>query len=180
MGEVDAVFEDVLRMHFQRLAVIPLLRVVIVDTAVLVETREDVGGFEERIAPLDVVPDVDGLIALDDRIGANAATPVWPILVGNADVAALVIPLPAVEGALDDLTVDVTAVAEMSAEVLAVGVHHGQLTGLRAPRDHLGVEVRHPADVTGLDLVGPGDLEPTCRLHRQRWLGHTQMIEQSM
>ena len=100
MREVDPVLEHVLRMHLQVSRKVPLLRVVVVGAVPAVEAREHVGGVEERIASLDVVPDVDRLVALDDRIGADAAAPVRPVLVRDADVAALVVPLPAVKGAL--------------------------------------------------------------------------------
>ena len=153
MSEVDAVLQDILRVHFQGFAVEPLLRVVVVGTAGVVEAREHVGGVEERVAPLDVVPDVDGFVALHDRVGTDATAAVGPILVGNADVAAVVVPLPAMEGTLDDVALHVAAVTQMRAQVLAVGIHHCQLTGFRAPGDHLRVEVLHPAHIAGLDLV---------------------------
>src|SRR4029079_18670643 len=121
--EVDTVLEDVLRVHLESLAVQPLLRVVVVGTAAVCETREPVRCIEKRVAPLDVVPDVHGLVALDDGVRADATAPVGPILVGNAHIAALVVPLPPVEWALNDLALDVTTVAEVCAEMLAVSLH---------------------------------------------------------
>ena len=85
------------------------------------------------------------------------------------------------ERALDDLALDVPAEPEVCTEVFAVGVHHGHPAGLRPPRDQLvskyfiGV---HGADA---DLVRPGDLEPSGRLHRERRLRHgTRIIVGSM
>ena len=60
---------------------------------------------------------------------------------------------------------DVASVTEVRAEMLAVGVHHGQPTGLRAPGDEVAVEVLHPVHVTDADLRRPRDLEPARRLH---------------
>ena len=172
MRKVHAVLEDVLGVQFQCFAVEPLLRVILVDAAGVVEAREDVRRLEERVAPLDVVPDVHRLVALDRGIGADAATPVRAILIRDADVAAFLTPLPPVERTLQDLALHMSAVPEVGTKVLAVGIHHGELTRLCAPGDHLGVEILHPAHVAGLDLVGPRDLEPSGRLHRQRRLGH--------
>ncbi len=67
--------------------------------------------------------------------------------------------------ALQDLADDFAAEAQMRAEVFAVGVHHGELTGLSAPGDQLLAEVGHLVDVAHTDLVGPGNLEPAGRFH---------------
>ena len=39
-------------------------------------------------------------------------------------------------------------------------VQHGQLTGLGTPDDQVSAEVVEGFDLTGLDLVGGGDLKP--------------------
>src|SRR5207253_1917297 len=96
----------VLRVHFQSLAIQPLLRVVAVGAAAVVESGEDVRRFEEGFTALHVVPDVDGLVALHDRIGADTPAAVRAILIWNADVATLVAPLPSVERALQNLADD--------------------------------------------------------------------------
>ena len=114
-------------MQLQAFAEQPLLWVVVGGAAAVVEAREDVRRVEVGVAPLDVVPDVDRFVALNDRKGADASTPVRAVLIRNADVAAVVIPLPAVERALDDLALNVSAVSQVGAQVLAVGVHHRQL-----------------------------------------------------
>ena len=165
VGEVDAVLEHVLRMHFQRLAVQPLLGVVVGDATAVGEARENVRRLEEWGASLDVMPDVDRFVALGHRVGAHAAAAVRARLIGDADVATLDVPLPAVEGALNHLADDVAAEAEVCSEVLAVGVHDRDLAGFGTPRDHLLAEVLHGVDVAQLDFVGPRDLEPSRRLH---------------
>ena len=180
MREVDAVLEHVLRMHLQACAEQALLRVVVGRGAGVAEAREDIGDIEVRLPAVDVMPDVHRLIAFGHRVGPHATSAVGSALVRDADIAAVVVPLPAVERALDDLALDVAAVAEMGAEVFAIGVHHGQPPRLRAPRDHVAVEVLHPVHVADVDLVGPRDLEPTGRFHRQWRLGHGQIIEHSM
>ena len=120
--------KHVLGMHLQAGAVQPLLGVVVGGGAGVAEAGEHIGHVEERIPTLLVVPDVDRLVALDDRERADPSAPaIGAVLVGDAHVAALVVPLPAVEWGLDDLALDVAAVAEMGAQVFAVGVHHGEL-----------------------------------------------------
>ena len=111
------------------------------------------GASKYGVAAVDVVPDVDRLVAFDDRERADAAAPVRPVLIRDADVAAVVIPLPSVERTLQDLPHHMSAVAEVGAEVLAVGVHDGQLSRLRTPRDQVATEVLHPVHVADLDLV---------------------------
>ena len=172
MGEVDAVLEHVLRMHFQPRPVHGGDRVVVGEAAAVAESGEHVGDVEVGLASLHVVPDVDRLVALGHRIGADAPAPVGPVLVGDADVAALVVPLPAVKRTLDDLALDVTPETQVCAQVLAVGVHHGHPARMRPPRHHLLTEVRHPVDLADSDLGGPRDLEPSRRFHRQRRSRH--------
>ena len=172
MREIDTVFEHVLRMQLQGLPIQPLLRVVVLGAAAVAERGEDVRRVEIRLTALDVVPDVDRGVALHHGVGADATAPVGPVLVGNADVSALLTPLPAVERALQHLADDRAAITQMRTEVLAVGVHHGELTGLGPPRDHLLPEVLHRVHVAHTDLVGPGDLEPAGWCHRQRRLSH--------
>lgn len=129
MGEVHAVFEHVLRVHLQRSAEEPLLRVVVGGAAAVGEGVEDVGCVEERRSALDVVPDPDRVVAFHHRIGRHPPAAVGPLLVRDAHVAAFGVPLPTVEGALDDLVDDVAAVAEMGAEVFAVRLHDGHPAG---------------------------------------------------
>ena len=154
-----------------------LPRVVVGEAAAVLEACEDVGDLEQRVTTLDVVPDVDRLVALDHRVGAHPAPAVGSLLVGNADVAAFVIPLPTVERALDDLALDVAAETQMGAEMFAIGVHHGQSSRLRPPGHHFPAEVMHRVHVADGDLVGPCDLEPTGRLHRQRRLRHLNSFD---
>ena len=172
MRKVHAVFEHVLRVHFQALAVQPLLRVVVADVAVVIESGEYVRHVEVRFTALDVVPDVDRLVALHHRIRADPFTAIGTILVGNADVAALLAPLPAVKRALQYLADDFAAETQVRAQMFAVSVHHGELAGLGPPGNHLLAEVLHLVYVADADLVGPCDLEPAGRFHRQRRLGH--------
>ena len=53
-----------------------------------------------------------------NSLGGDAAAAIWPVLVGNTDVAPLVVPLPAVERALDDLADHLAAIPEVGAEML--------------------------------------------------------------
>src|SRR5690606_26595285 len=115
------------------------------------EGGEHVGRVEERFPAQQVVPDVDGLVALHHRIGLHPAAAVGPILIGDAHVAALGAPLPAVERALDHLAEHFSAEPEVRAEVLTVGVHHGHPAALRAPGPHLLAEVLHRADLADYD-----------------------------
>jgi hypothetical protein len=126
---------------------------VVCGAAAVFEAGEHIGRVEEGVATLDVVPDVDRLVALSDRIGAHPATSVRSRLIGDADVSALGVPLPTVERALDDLALDVSAEPEVCTEVFAVRVHHGHPAGLRPPRDQLGVEVLHCVHGADGDLV---------------------------
>ena len=94
------------------------------------------------------MPDVDRVVAFHD--GERAAAPVGAILVWDANVAAALIPLPAVKRALQDLPHHVSAVSEVGAQVFAVGVHHGQLSRLCTPCDQFAAEVLHPVHVADL------------------------------
>jgi len=163
-------------VQFQTLAVQPLLRVVAVRAAAVFERGEHVRRIEVRLAALDVVPDVDRVIALHHGVGADPPAAVGPVLVGDADVASLPAPLPPVEGALQHLADDLATVTQVRPKVFAVGVHRGELAGLGPPGDHLLVEVLHLDDVADADLVRPGDLEPSGRLHRQRRLSHRALL----
>src|SRR3954454_14177531 len=116
MRGVKPPFGDGLRMQFQRFAIEPLLRVIGAHTAAVDEAREHVGCVEKRLPPLYVVPDVHRLVAFDDGVRPDAAAPVRPVLVRDTDVAALVIPLPAVERTLQDVALDVSSIPEMRAE----------------------------------------------------------------
>jgi hypothetical protein len=89
-------------------------RVVVDLTAAVAESGEHVGDVEIGLAPLHVVPDVDRLVALGHRVGEDASAAVGPAFVGDADVAALVVPLPAVEWAFDDVALDVATESQMA------------------------------------------------------------------
>ncbi len=174
MGEVHPpVLEDVLRMHLQPS---PIQRgrgngwVVVGGSPVVAERLEHVGGdLEVGRSPFGVVPDPHRLVPFDDGIAADAPPLVGTAFVGNAHVAPLAVPLPAVERTHEVLAFDVAAVSQVCAEVLAVRVEHRDPSGLCPPRDHFAPEVLHPADGADLDLGAPGDLEPACRLHGQGW-----------
>jgi hypothetical protein len=172
MCEVHAVFEHILRVHFQALPIQSLLRIVAVGAAAVVEPGEDVRRVEVRFTAFDVVPEVDRLVAFHHRIGADSSAAIRAVLIRDADVAALLAPLPPVERTLQHLADDFAAETQVCAEVLAVGVHRGQLTGLGAPGNHLLAEVLHLVDITGADLVRPANLKPSGRFHRQRRFGH--------
>jgi hypothetical protein len=172
VGDVDTVFHYVLRVQLPVRLVQGLAGVVIGQTAAVLEAGEDVGHIEERLTAFDVMPDVGRLVAFHHGVGTHLASAVGSLLVGDTDVATLVVPLPAVKGAFDDLAFDVAAETQVSAEVFAVGVHHRQPARLRTPGDHFAAEVVHRVYVAGGDLVGPRDLEPTGRLHRQRRFRH--------
>src|SRR6202022_2749666 len=172
MCEVHAVFEHILRVHFQTLPIQPLLRVVVVGAAVVIESGEHVRCLEIRLTTVHVVPDVDRLVALHHRIGANSPAAIGAILIRDTDVAALLAPLPSVKRALQGLPDDLAAVTQVCAEMFAVSVHHGELAGLGPPGNHLLVEVLHRVDIADADLVRPCTLEPAGRFHRQRRFSH--------
>ena len=174
MLDVHPVLQHVLRMHLQTGPVEPLLRVVVIEAAGVVETGEHIGSLEERIPAEFVVPDVYRRIAFGDGIGLDAAAAVGSILVGDAHVSPFVAPLPAVERALQNLAGDDAAETQVRPEVFAIGVHHRQLPGLGTPGDHLLTEVLHGVYPADGDLVGPRDLEPPRGLHRQWRLGHAR------
>src|SRR6478609_1041972 len=110
MREVDTVLEDILRMHLQAFAVQPHLGVVVGGAAAVGETGEHVRRVEVGSTTVDVVPDVDRVVALDDREGSDAPATIGAVLIRDADVATVAVPLPPVERALQDLPDDVSDV----------------------------------------------------------------------
>jgi hypothetical protein len=141
--EVDPVLQHVLRMQLKVLLEQRASRPVIGEAAAVPEAGEYVRRLEEWLPALGVMPDIDGLVAFNHRVGAYSATAVRPTFVGYADVAALGVPLPSVEGAFDDLDLNVTAEAQVRAEVFAVRVHHVDPARPSTPAHHFLAEVMH-------------------------------------
>src|SRR5262245_21008624 len=82
------------------------------------------------------------------------------LAVRDRDVAAVAGPDPAVEGALELVARDRPAIAQMRAEVRAVGVEG--VDGARGPPVALQVlvEIAQPQHLARRQLVRPGDLVP--------------------
>ena len=86
--------------------------------------------------------------------------------------------LPSVERALDRTALDLASVSKVSAEVRTECVEHRKLALLRTPDDEVLAEVLQRFDVTRLDLVGVGDLEPAVGDRRgEKAVAHRQKIE---
>ncbi len=161
-------------MQFQAFAIEAGVRVgrIVILGAAVGETCEYVRNVEIGVAAIDIVPDVDRFVAFRHRKRANTPPPIGSILVWDTHVAAVLVPLPAVERTHDSVALHMTAITQMGAEVFAIGIHHGQRARGGSPGHHLATEILHPVDVTGANLGGPCDLEPSRRLHRQRRLCH--------
>lgn len=65
-------------------------------------------------------PHVDGVVEFGHRVRPHPPCPVGPVLIGDADVASVAIPHPAVKRALDPVCDDTAAMREAGAEVLAM------------------------------------------------------------
>src|SRR5208283_5286394 len=69
-----------------------------------------------------VMPDINRIIDFGNRIRADPAAFVGPLLIRNVDVAAVGVPHPAMERALDSILDDAASVRQVRTEMLAVGV----------------------------------------------------------
>ena len=183
VGEVDAVLHDVLRMDLQSGPEQGGRRhrwVVVVGRLVVAEVAEDVRHVEVRCTTAHVVPDPHRRVTFQGWIAADATTLVRVVLVGHTHVAALGVPLPAVERAHQTLALHMPTVAEVCPEVFAVSVEDDDSPRRRTPGHHLLPEVLHRVHVAHADLGRPGDLEPAGGLHGQRCLRHEWTIEPSV
>ena len=126
---------------------------------------------ERGLAGVGVVPGVDEAVGLGDREGPQPGLGVGAVGVGDGDVGAVAVPGPAVEGAAQAAVVE-DAVAEVGAEVRAVGLVAVQRAVAVPPEDQLGAEVAPGDDLARRDLVGLGDLEPAERQGEREAVAH--------
>ena len=129
------------------------------------ERVEHVGRGPRGGGAVTIMPEVDDVVALDHRPGAHPYRTVRPVLVRDADVVAVAIPLPAVKRTGDQFAADRATVSETPTHVRAVGVEGAQVPGLGAKDRHVLPEVLLRDDLADGKVGGPADLEPPCRLH---------------
>src|SRR4051794_13702058 len=80
------------------------------------------------IASGGVVPYVNGFIPFGDRPCSQPPRPVRPVLIWDRDVAPIESPYPAVEGALNSVVDDRSAVRQTRTKVPAMTVVHSDIT----------------------------------------------------
>src|SRR6202011_6233709 len=104
------------------------------------------------------------------RVGPHPAPFVGPVLVRDADVAALAVPHPAVKRALDPVCDDTAAVREAGAEMLTVRIEHLDVTAELSEGDEIPPEVVQGQHVGDGDVGAPGDLKPSGWGHARQGL----------
>ncbi|CNH10828.1 Uncharacterised protein [Mycobacterium tuberculosis] len=110
------------------------------------------------------MPHHDEAVPLRGRVGADAHVGLaFDLAVGNLGVGAVTAPPPPVPGADDVLAFHFAADAHVGAQVLAVGVHHVHLAGFGAEYHQFLAEVVGALHVTGGQVGGEGDDEPSRR-----------------
>ena len=129
---------------------------------------EDVEHLPRRGVAGGVVPHEHQPVLLHDRPDAERLRAVGLVLVGDGGVVAVGAPLPPVERALHAVADDLAAVADVGAEVLAVGLQDVQLAVLVAPGHEVLAEVLQGPDLAGGELRRPADLPPAGDLPRER------------
>src|SRR5690606_23906967 len=112
---VDGILSDDLRVHLDALepgATVGSELVIATRRDMITENVESVGQPPARLGAGDVVPDVDGVMGLDDGVGTDTPAAIRAFLVGNPHVSALPVPDPAVEQTLDTVVDNASAVRE--------------------------------------------------------------------
>ena len=132
--------------------------------AILLEHRH----FEHRGGAFGVPPDHDEAVHFDHMPGVDAGLGRNLLAaVGHRGAHALTVELPGVEGAAHILALNRSAVAQVGAQVGAVGVQDGDLSGLGAEHDHVAAKVLQRDDLLGEQLVGVTNLVPAERVGRE-------------
>jgi hypothetical protein len=120
------------------------------------------GQLPRRGAAVGVVPQKDQAAALARRPAAHADAR-QARRIGHLDAAAVGAEAPAVKRAAQRVTLDAAALAEVGAEVRAVGLERMDAAVGRAVDDQLFVEVVEWAHFAGGDFVRARHHEPTVR-----------------